>query len=73
LHQSPRGFTSLILAVTFLAGVQLFFMGVIAEYVGRLYEASKARPHYIVWQQFGRGSAGHFVETDRPTTAPQEL
>jgi hypothetical protein len=73
LHQPPRGFTSLILAVTFLAGVQLFFMGVIGEYVGRSYGVSKGRPHYIVWQQFGGGSAGHFVETDRPTTAPQEL
>jgi glycosyltransferase involved in cell wall biosynthesis len=72
LHESPRGFTSLILAVTFLAGVQLFFMGVIGEYVGRLYEASKGRPHYIVSQQFGRGSAGHFAGTDRRTTAPVE-
>jgi polyisoprenyl-phosphate glycosyltransferase len=53
LSQSPRGFAALILVVSFLSGVQLFFMGVIGEYVGRLYEASKARPLYIVAQQFG--------------------
>jgi len=68
LHQSPRGFTSLILAVTFLAGVQLFFMGVIGEYIGRLYEASKARPHYIVSQHFGGERAADFVAGDRNAT-----
>ena len=53
LNLSPQGFTALIFAITFLAGVQLFFMGVIGEYVGRLYEASKARPVYIVAEKFG--------------------
>jgi TM2 domain-containing membrane protein YozV len=54
LSQTPRGFTTLIMFIVFLAGVQLFFMGVIGEYVGRLYEASKARPVYIVAEQLGR-------------------
>jgi glycosyltransferase involved in cell wall biosynthesis len=51
--RSPQGFTALIFAITFLAGVQLFFMGIIGEYVGRLYEASKARPPYVVAERFG--------------------
>jgi polyisoprenyl-phosphate glycosyltransferase len=51
--ESPQGFTALVFAITFLAGVQLFFMGVIGEYVGRLYEASKARPVYIVAERIG--------------------
>lgn len=50
---TPRGFTTLIMAVTFLAGVQLFFMGIIGEYVGRLFEASKGRPNYVVADKFG--------------------
>jgi polyisoprenyl-phosphate glycosyltransferase len=54
LSQVPQGFTAIIFTITFLAGIQLFFLGVIGEYVGRLYEASKGRPIYIVAKQFGQ-------------------
>jgi len=47
LH-APQGFTALILAITFLSGVNLFFLGIIGEYVGRVYEEAKGRPHYVV-------------------------
>jgi dolichol-phosphate mannosyltransferase len=45
---SPQGFTALILAITFLSGINLFFLGIIGEYVGRVYEEAKGRPHYVV-------------------------
>lgn len=45
---SPQGFTALILAMTFFSGVNLFFLGIIGEYVGRVYEETKRRPHYVV-------------------------
>lgn len=45
---SPQGFTALIFAIVFLSGVNLLFLGIIGEYVGRVYEEAKARPHYIV-------------------------
>jgi glycosyltransferase involved in cell wall biosynthesis len=48
LQQSPEGFTALIAAVTFLSGVLLFFLGIIGEYVGRIYEETKARPIYVI-------------------------
>jgi glycosyltransferase involved in cell wall biosynthesis len=48
LHRSPQGFTALILVITFLSGVNLFFLGVIGEYLGRVYEQVKARPMYVV-------------------------
>jgi len=47
-QRSPQGFTALILAMTFLAGVQLFVMGIVGEYVGRIYEEVKRRPHYVI-------------------------
>lgn len=57
LNQSPKGFTALIVAVTFIGGVLLFFLGIIGEYVGRIYEETKARPHYIVNRVAGRFAA----------------
>lgn len=53
LHKSPQGFTALIVAITFLSSVILFFLGVIGEYVGRIYEELKARPHYVVLRRAG--------------------
>ena len=45
---SPQGFTALILAITFMSGVQLVFLGIVGEYVGRVYEEVKRRPLYVV-------------------------
>ncbi|HKN24848.1 MAG TPA: glycosyltransferase family 2 protein [Candidatus Acidoferrum sp.] len=55
LHKSPQGFTALLVAVTFFSGTVLFFLGVIGEYVGRIYEETKARPEYIVGRTVGLG------------------
>ncbi len=66
--QTPQGFTGLIVSITFLAGVQLFFMGIIGEYVGRLFEASKSRPNYIVAQRFG-GVSSEFAAGPRSVAA----
>jgi dolichol-phosphate mannosyltransferase len=51
-HHSPQGFTALLLLITLFSGVLLFFLGVIGEYVGRIYEETKRRPIYIVNQIF---------------------
>ena len=48
LHIAPQGFTALIGSLTLLFGVILFFLGVIGEYVGRIYEETKARPSYVI-------------------------
>jgi len=48
LSQSPKGFTALVFLITFLSGGLLLFLGIIGEYVGRIYEEVKARPHYVV-------------------------
>jgi dolichol-phosphate mannosyltransferase len=62
---SPQGFTALLVAVTFLSGIQLFFMGVIGEYVGRIYEETKGRPTFIVARVI-EGRSGSSVRTTVP-------
>jgi len=58
LGKSPQGFTALILVITFFSGVQLLFLGVIGEYLGRVYEETKGRPRYIVQKTVGRAGNG---------------
>src|SRR6202521_677046 len=57
LHQSPQGFTTLLVAITFLSGIMLFFLGIIGEYVGRIYEETKARPQYVIGRIVGKSVA----------------
>jgi dolichol-phosphate mannosyltransferase len=56
LDRSPVGFTALIWIITFLSGTILVFLGVMGEYLGRVYEELKARPVYIVSSIIRRGS-----------------
>jgi polyisoprenyl-phosphate glycosyltransferase len=71
LHKSPEGFTALMVAITFLSGIMLFFLGVIGEYVGRIYEELKARPHYIVARKAGiLGQAAQAESVDRAAEKP---
>jgi len=46
--RNQRGWTSLMLAVLFLAAMQLVSLGVLGEYIGRLFEEIKRRPVYMV-------------------------
>ena len=48
LNESPAGFTALIFFIVFLSGVQMLFLGLIGEYLGRIYEETKRRLLYIV-------------------------
>lgn len=47
------GFATTIIVVLFLGGVQLVTLGVVGEYVGRVYEEVKARPLYVINDTIG--------------------
>jgi dolichol-phosphate mannosyltransferase len=42
------GWTSIFVAILFIGGVQLMCVGILGEYVGRIYEELKGRPLYII-------------------------
>jgi polyisoprenyl-phosphate glycosyltransferase len=48
-----KGQATTLVAVLFLGGVQLIFLGIIGEYLGRIYDEVKRRPLYIVAEELG--------------------
>lgn len=48
-----RGWASLFVAVLFMGGVQLVSLGIIGEYLGRIYTEVKRRPLYVVQERLG--------------------
>lgn len=52
LGRDLPGYASLITVVLFLGGVQLIGLGVLGEYIGRLYGEAKGRPIYIVRERY---------------------
>ncbi len=52
------GWTTLMAAVIFLGGVQLFVVGIIGEYIGRIYVEVQQRPLYLIKQKIGFSKEG---------------
>lgn len=47
------GYASLMVVVLFMGGIQLFFLGLLGEYIGRIYKEVKNRPIYMVDKALG--------------------
>ncbi len=55
-HDVP-GWATLVAGLMFSAGIQLLSVGILGEYVGRIFDEVKQRPVYIVGEEHGRGLA----------------
>ena len=47
-HNSAFGWTSMICVIFFLSGMQLFCLGILGQYMSKIYLETKRRPHYII-------------------------
>jgi dolichol-phosphate mannosyltransferase len=54
IETAQTGFTTLVTLVLFLGGIQLMALGLLGEYLGRIYDEVKNRPLYVVRDQFQR-------------------
>jgi len=51
------GYATIVVGMMFFSGIQLLSIGILAEYVGRIYEEVKQRPAYLISQRQGSGLA----------------
>lgn len=49
------GYATIVVGLMFFSGLQLLAVGILSEYVGRIYEEVKQRPNYLIRQQVGHG------------------
>ncbi len=55
-HTNP-GWTSLLIVILLLGGIQLLTIGIIGEYLARIFNEVKGRPHYFIRERTGEGSS----------------
>lgn len=70
LHQSIPGFTTLAAAIFFFSGIQLIALGVVGEYVGRIFNEVKQRPRYLVSYRANTSSIANSAAQSVVTSLP---
>ena len=62
------GYATIVVGMMFFSGIQLLSIGILAEYVGRIYEEVKQRPAYLISQRTGAGllAASAVVDQEDP-------
>jgi glycosyltransferase involved in cell wall biosynthesis len=67
------GYATIVVGMMFFSGIQLLSIGVLAEYVGRIYEEVKQRPAYLISLRQGKGLPASDQFSSAPTwSEPQD-
>jgi len=72
LHWTVPGWTSTLISVLLIGGVQLISLGLIGEYIGKIYEEVKRRPLYVIRERQGFGDDAS-SQTISTTEHPQHV
>lgn len=59
-----HGWTSTIILILFLGGIQLISLGIMGLYIGRIYREVKRRPLYLVSEKFGLNTGPNLVHDE---------
>lgn len=51
-HNAPKGWASVIGVISFIGGAQLISIGILGEYIGRIYKQTQGRPLFVVTEQY---------------------
>jgi dolichol-phosphate mannosyltransferase len=71
LGHTVQGWSSIMVAVLFLGGVQLICVGILGEYLGRVFNEIKPRPLYVVDEVVGNDSGATQAWADTRSDAPE--
>jgi dolichol-phosphate mannosyltransferase len=68
-HNWVPGWTLIFIALLLIGGLQLVFLGIIGEYIGRIYSEAKGRPLFLVMEELGFDSAAPVHGAPEPLMA----
>ena len=60
-HEVQPGWASIMVAITFFSGIQLLGLGIVGQYMARIYDESKNRPIYIVKDEYNIQEANYII------------
>jgi polyisoprenyl-phosphate glycosyltransferase len=67
-HSAPQGWTSVLGVVLLLGGIQLLGMGIVGQYIARIFEETKQRPLYLIEEIVERGETLLIAPATTPTS-----
>lgn len=76
LQTTVEGWASLMVSIYFVCGVQMIALGIIGEYIGKIYVETKARPRFIVERSLDRPAdrvLEHLIRSAGEGSAPQAM